>query len=80
MKLVDLKKRLLANGLALSLAGDLVSGMFFGVGYLAIDHFNDWMDAQTPSAATAQTTRDPSKVATHNQPLQASTTSTVDRY
>ena len=79
MKMVDLKKRILANGLALSLVGDLVSGMFFGVGYLAIDHFNDWMDAQTPSEATAQTTHDRGKVAAYAQQSKATNTSNPDR-
>jgi hypothetical protein len=52
----DLKKKILTKGLALSLVGDLVAGMFFGVGYLVVDHFNDWMDAQTQSGVSAQTT------------------------
>jgi hypothetical protein len=77
MKMVDLKKRLLAKGLALGLLGDLVSGLFFGVGYLAIDHFNDWMDAQSPTNPPAQTAGERSKVAAHPQQSRAAAASTT---
>jgi hypothetical protein len=79
MKMVDLKKRLLAKGLALSLLGDLVSGIFFGVGYLAIDHFNDWMDTQSAANPPAQTTGERGKVATHPQQSRAAAVTTTDR-
>ncbi len=78
MNMVNLKKRILANGLAVSLIGDLVSGMFFGVGYLAIDHFNDWMDTQSAVNPTAQTTGDRNRVATHPQQSSATVATTND--
>ncbi len=79
MKMVELKKRILAKGLALSLLGDLVSGVFFGVGYLAIDHFNDWMDAQSTANSPTQTAGERGKVAAHPQQSSAATATTTDR-
>ncbi len=64
MKQTNLRKKILINGLALKLIGDLVSGMLFGVGYLVVDRFNDWVDtpaqsstaAHSPKASTLPTT------------------------
>jgi hypothetical protein len=55
MKISNLKKKLLAKGLVFSLIGDLMAGMFFGVGYLVVDHFNDWIDTQSPAGVAAKT-------------------------
>jgi hypothetical protein len=79
MKMVDLKQRILATGLALSLLGDLVSGVFFGVGYLAIDHFNDWVDAQSAANPPAQTAGERGKVVAHSQQSSATAATTTDR-
>ena len=49
MKIATLRKKILVQGLILSLLGDLGSGMFFGVGYMMIDHLDEWRDAKTPS-------------------------------
>jgi hypothetical protein len=63
MKISDLKKKLLAKGLVFGLVVDSISLIFFGVGYLVVDHFNDWMDTQSPGGVSAQTTSDTSKPA-----------------
>jgi hypothetical protein len=55
MKISDLKQKLPAKKLVFSLVGDVAALMFFGVGYLVVDHFNDWIDTQTPSEVSAQT-------------------------
>jgi hypothetical protein len=68
MKLSDLKKKLLAKGLVFSLMGDLVSGIFFGVGYFVVDHFNDWIDTQSPAGVSAQTTSKSSKPSVSHPP------------
>ncbi len=79
MKMVAFKKRILANGLALSLLGDLVSGIFFGVGYLAIDHFNDWMDTQSATNPPAQTAGERGKVSSGTFPAIERNRSNNDR-
>jgi hypothetical protein len=77
MKIIDLKKKLLAKGLVFSLVGDIVAGMFFGVGYLVVDHFNDWIDTQTPSGVSAQTKERSKPSAGHT--LTPNAQATIDR-
>jgi len=55
-------KNILANGLALSLLGDLGSGMFFCTGYLVIDHFHDSMDTQSQSEVSERKPDDRTKL------------------
>lgn len=55
MKIGDLKKQLPTKRSVFNLVGDLAALVFFGAGYLVVDHFNEWIDTQTPSGAAAQT-------------------------
>jgi hypothetical protein len=54
MKMSDPNKQLPAKRSVFILVGDLAALMFFGAGYLVVDHFNEWIDTQTPSGASAQ--------------------------
>jgi hypothetical protein len=71
MKMSDLKKHLPAKRLVFSAICDVAALMFFVVGYLVVDHFNDWMDTQAPSGVSAQTSERSeaaSHILTHDEP------------
>jgi hypothetical protein len=55
MKISDLNKQLPAKRSVFILVGDLAALVFFGAGYLVVDHFNEWIDTQTPAGAAAPT-------------------------
>jgi hypothetical protein len=65
MKISALKKQIPAKRSVFTLVGDLAALLFFGAGYLVVDHFNEWIDTQTPAGAAAQTSGSSKPSASH---------------
>jgi hypothetical protein len=51
MSRAKLRKIVIVKSLILSGLGNLAAGMFFGTGYIVIDHLDGWLNPQHESTA-----------------------------